>query len=241
MILTCPNCSTRYNVDAETLGPQGRKVRCVKCGHSWVHEPAPVAIVPPPEPEPEPIPQQLGPEPQPYPEVPHEPSPRTRDLRAHLGQDLSARPRRSVWPGILVWLIFLVIVAAIVGGTYRYRQQFVELWPPVAKLYEAIGIDVTMPPGYGLVLTIEHTRRETVLGDPVLVLEGSIANDTGRPRAVPNVRVILRDGEKQPVQDWIFAPDAQDLPAGSSIKFRTSVRKPDPAATDVTFEFLARE
>ena len=40
MILTCPNCATRYEADAAKFLPAGRKVRCAKCGHTW-HQPAP--------------------------------------------------------------------------------------------------------------------------------------------------------------------------------------------------------
>ena len=35
MILTCPNCSTKFNIKDGTLGTIGRKVKCSKCGHGW--------------------------------------------------------------------------------------------------------------------------------------------------------------------------------------------------------------
>ena len=38
MILTCPNCQTRYVVDPNKLGPSGRSVRCDSCQHSWFEQ-----------------------------------------------------------------------------------------------------------------------------------------------------------------------------------------------------------
>ena len=38
MILTCPNCQTRYVVDPNKLGPSGRSVRCDSCQHSWYQQ-----------------------------------------------------------------------------------------------------------------------------------------------------------------------------------------------------------
>ncbi|WP_420548267.1 MJ0042-type zinc finger domain-containing protein [Curvivirga sp.] len=35
MILACPNCSTKFRVPDNAIGPQGRVVKCAKCAHSW--------------------------------------------------------------------------------------------------------------------------------------------------------------------------------------------------------------
>src|ERR1700726_4639078 len=35
MILTCPQCATRYQVEADKFPASGRNVRCSKCGHVW--------------------------------------------------------------------------------------------------------------------------------------------------------------------------------------------------------------
>ncbi len=46
MIITCPNCSTQYDVLPATLGA-GKKTRCFNCGYSWFQEPVMVNIPPP--------------------------------------------------------------------------------------------------------------------------------------------------------------------------------------------------
>ncbi|MDG2312472.1 MAG: zinc-ribbon domain-containing protein [Alphaproteobacteria bacterium] len=35
MILGCPQCNTRFAVDAKALRPKGRYVKCGKCEHLW--------------------------------------------------------------------------------------------------------------------------------------------------------------------------------------------------------------
>lgn len=50
MIITCPDCATRYDVDDERFSPGGRSVRCSSCGESWF-VPAPELIDVEPLPE----------------------------------------------------------------------------------------------------------------------------------------------------------------------------------------------
>jgi predicted Zn finger-like uncharacterized protein len=56
MILTCPSCGTQYAVKDGAIPPEGRKVRCAACGHSWHQEaeqaeenPAAEEFIPEPE------------------------------------------------------------------------------------------------------------------------------------------------------------------------------------------------
>jgi len=39
MKITCPDCSTSYEIKAEALGPEGRSVKCAKCGNRWFVSP----------------------------------------------------------------------------------------------------------------------------------------------------------------------------------------------------------
>ena len=39
MKITCPECSTSYGIKPEALGPEGRSVKCAKCGNRWFVSP----------------------------------------------------------------------------------------------------------------------------------------------------------------------------------------------------------
>ena len=119
MIVTCPNCTSRFHVEDKALGTDGRKVRCGSCAHAWLQKPvveeapavAEVAFEDPePEakaPEPAPAPKKSPPEPEKV-KVPRPAAP----------------PRRPRSIGrIVIWLVFIVLISGILVGGYRYRQR----------------------------------------------------------------------------------------------------------------------
>jgi len=96
VIIACPSCGARFNLDSAKLLPAGRNVRCAKCEHRWrqmpegYEEPAQIAAPEPAAPEP------LPPEPAPaFAEAPppeeaesHPPTP--PETAAEMAQSLAA-------------------------------------------------------------------------------------------------------------------------------------------------------
>ncbi len=164
MILTCPSCATRYLVNPDVLGTNGRTVRCAKCGDSWYQEPqitqtappepapvdAPAAEAPADDPSEAPAPEQApAPEPKPEPvrEVPPvtpipdavKPIPRGSNLPALRGQ----KPSRPAWVG---WAALVAVIAIVFGAGYFFRGPIAATWPPATKLYAMLGVTMPAPP-----------------------------------------------------------------------------------------------
>ena len=38
MIITCPECATRYQIDASGFPDEGRDVKCTSCSHKWFQD-----------------------------------------------------------------------------------------------------------------------------------------------------------------------------------------------------------
>ncbi len=101
MIIACPSCGARFNLDSAKLLPAGRNVRCAKCEHRWrqmpegmeepaaaAPEPLPPAPEPPPPPPPEPEPVPALAEPAAEEAETHPPSP--PETAAEMAQSLAA-------------------------------------------------------------------------------------------------------------------------------------------------------
>ncbi len=126
MIVICPACRTRYQVDQQALRrPGGRTVRCAGCGNVWQEAPPPIeaagspaaATIDPPRIEP-----------------PLEIAPR---LSAAARPPSRRRPRSWGAFGLIV-LIFLLVVVVLAG--IFARGAIVAMWPATASFYALVGL-----------------------------------------------------------------------------------------------------
>jgi predicted Zn finger-like uncharacterized protein len=231
MILTCPECSTRYNANDAAFQPAGRRVRCAKCGHAW-HQDPPVIdddigiVDADPEPEvsspepfaaPQPSPTEDAPTPEPEPEA------------------VAHRAGRFERLGVVGGWAGLVIVILVIGwGAVSYRQQIARLWPQSASLYKVLGLPVN---ARGLAFTDVNYKRETEDKQTVLAVSGKLVNISGHERAVPQIRVILTGDRGHELYHWDFTPEVSVLKAGQSASFLTRLSRPPDGARHLTLEF----
>lgn len=243
MILTCPNCATRYSVDGAKFPAEGRTVRCSKCGQSW-HQPGEQPEVEAPVAAPEPVPQA-----RPEPEI--QPQPEPERETAIGGYAVNAAPTRSFAPASAVpderrgllpklavvagWLGLIAVVVLIALSAVRYRQDIAVIWPQSAGVYSSLGMPVNTS---GIDFRQVNYKRESEDGQVVLAVSGMIVNTGKRELPVPQtVRVTLSDGDNRELYHWTFKPNTTTLKPGQSVPFVTRLSSPPAQARHLEVRF----
>lgn len=242
MILTCPNCAARYTVKDATFPPEGRKVRCTKCGHSWfASNPAASA----PEPVPTAIPADV---PASEESVAAPASAATGDIAAAVftappeltPSAFKPPPEKDTGTGsgrrLAIaggWALLVLSVLVLVWSAYRYREEVVASWPRAASLYAWVGWPAK---DSGIILSNVHYSRVVRNSHAVLVLSGSLRNPSAQSQYVPQVRVFLRGADGRVLQRYVFAPPVRILRGGETENFHTDLNAPPAAARHLTLE-----
>jgi predicted Zn finger-like uncharacterized protein len=232
MILTCPECATRYQTDASHFTPDGRKVRCAKCGHVWF-QPSPepdagVEDVAHVSPEPEPEPEPVAPKREAF-----APSPRVEPVAQRFGERPHLFERLGIGFG---WALLAAVVLGVLWSGISYRQSIADLWPQSSSLYAAMGMRVNT---LGLEFRDKTAHYESEGDQPVLVITGHLLNTTSRELSVPAIRVSLMDQARRELYHWNFTPDVTTLAPGQLATFRTQMTGPPAGASNIELRFAA--
>lgn len=242
MILTCPECSTRYLTKENAIGPNGRTVRCVKCDTTWyvaseademalqdnqaaVEDIVPVASA------------SIAAKATDAPSKQGMHVLSTASPGAHVAMrdkvDKVRRRRRLTSVG-LIWAIplFLLFVASILG--YVFRQNVVNGLPQMATLYNAIGIDVSLS---GLDIEAPVTRSALVDGQPVLVVNGAVRNITTKSQDVPMVELSLHSKDGEPLVTWLVDVNKDKLNKKERVTFVSEYPNPPIDAVKLRYRF----
>ena len=147
MILSCPDCSTRFAIDADKLGPDGRRVKCGKCAHVWF-ESAPVADAEPEAAEP------------PLRVTPLEPEEQSSIPVRNLPAVQRARKARSARTG---WIVSIILLAGILAALWFGREQIARAVPEAESVYAAVGIAAFPLPGEGLIIEFDPKTEDGAL------------------------------------------------------------------------------
>ena len=213
MIITCPNCETRFNVDPGRLLPNGRTVRCAKCGHLWSERP------------PDDMPRRV--------DAAVAPAAGHSSTGAGVGDDPLARPppqadapaaadRRRLRPGLAWAAVALIMVGLLAAGVVA-RERLQAWWPPSQALFDLAGLagDVA---GAGLEIRNLVYHRENGSRAPALVIAGEVVNRSDRAIDIPKLRASLYDAREREIRTWFFAAKRDRLAPGEAVPIASSIR-----------------
>lgn len=218
MLVTCPECTTKYTIDPDALGTVGRKVRCIRCTHVWNLEP-------PAEPDAE----------VPGADSADTPGSRARRRRRAAAAAAAGSPPRKRLATAL-WLILALLVTGTIGGGVGLRENIVEVWPTARPFYKMVGLKV-MPLGAGLGLRNITWKASRDNGDRFLKVQGQVTNLSKTVRNIPLMRGQLFDKNNRELQRWTFsAPKTRVLP-DESATFRTELKNPVMGAFRLVITF----
>jgi predicted Zn finger-like uncharacterized protein len=83
------------------------------------------------------------------------------------------------------------------------------------------------------------SRTVTLRGTTAIVVEGELANQTGRELDVPAVRIALKEDGAE-VYSWLLEPTVKRVAAGESVGFRSAMASPRPGASQIALSLAGR-
>jgi predicted Zn finger-like uncharacterized protein len=139
-------------------------------------------------------------------------------------------PLSNLQSGILA----LIIVDAVLVG---WRSDVVRILPQTASFYSMLGLSVNLR---GLALDSVTTTTEQNEGVPILVVEGSVVNDSRKIVDVPRLKFVVRNSANEEVYSWTAVPPRATLPPGEAVSFRSRLASPPIDGRDILVRFVTR-
>jgi predicted Zn finger-like uncharacterized protein len=153
-----------------------------------------------------------------------------RQQKRRFGRPSLHWPLSNLQSGILA----LLIVDAILVG---WRNDVVRILPQTASFYSMLGLSVNLR---GLALDAVTTTTEQHEGVPILVVEGSVVNNTRKIVDVPRLKFVVRNSANEEVYSWTAVAPRATLPPGDTVAFRSRLASPPTDGRDVLVRFVTR-
>lgn len=244
MILTCPECATRFSIESDAIGPNGRTVRCSQCSETWFASADPDILSLNEIQNTQSINEQSV------------ESEQNDDYRSEIAKDDQSadvgiadsaphaevrnkaerkKVRRRLMGVLMIWLTTLAILIVAATIAYLFRAQIVEKFPSTRPLYDVFGVEATVN---GLIIHDIRTEFGEVDGTPVLFINGEIKNYDLQSRDVPLVQINFKNDNGEILANWVIEPPKSRLKKGERQQFSSQYPNPPIDATKLVPVFV---
>lgn len=189
MHVICSNCAARYAVNPAAIGPVGRVVQCVRCGHRWFENAAVGDGLTATE----------FASASPVPDIVVRPSMSAANLPA-IAKPL-VRSRKRPW---LIAIACFVVVGGLSALTFRAELgalvpaewRSLLTWNSLNNWHSLAGKSTDNEPGVRALLALDTSASRVELVDGRFVVHGEVVN-RGETIGVPTaLKVVFRDDGK---------------------------------------------
>jgi len=126
-------------------------------------------------------------------------------------------------------------MGALILALMIWRADVVRLLPQTATFYKMVGLEVNLR---GLAFKDIKVSNETVDGKPVLVIEGTIVGETGKPVELPRLRFSVRDAQGTEIYAWNAVLEQPMLKPGERAYFKSRLASPPPEGRNIDVRFF---
>ena len=126
-------------------------------------------------------------------------------------------------------------MGALILALMIWRADVVRLLPQTATFYRMVGLEVNLR---GLAFKDIKVSNETVDGKPVLVIEGTIVGETGKPVELPRLRFSVRDAQGTEIYAWNAVLEQPMLKPGERAYFKSRLASPPPEGRNIDVRFF---
>lgn len=259
MLIVCPSCASRYELDAAKLGPDGRKVRCASCQTLWHVMPEAFPDAPTAEEtqallneelaqaaaieaqaaaiesEVSAIAAEKGDGSEIAAAAAPAPAPRKRGT-GRSGRKPSLKGAKTRLGGAAIPAMLGLAGLALLGLLVWQRERAVRSAPQLASVFEAVGLPVNVR---GLKLGAIESGLIEDSGGRFLVVEGDVTNIARVNTAVPPIEVSVKDGAGQTLYSWKTDPPRAELEPSELMRFRARLAAPPATGQTVLVRFAA--
>ncbi|MBL4804264.1 MAG: zinc-ribbon domain-containing protein [Alphaproteobacteria bacterium] len=233
MILTCPNCTTRFLLSAQALAPEGRTVRCSNCEQEWFETPDPDELI-------KGLEDHTGGDDfltQQHEDIPESIKPFNEYLEeeGEKGGQYDKPAKKSKTGGqVAGYLAAFIVFAGSLAVLLTAKDSVYKAWPGSAAFYHMFGINVSVS---GERLVFDRVKVNALNAQSILI-EGAVLNVTAEEQPLLSIEASIRDESGEVVDKAVIRPPSDTISAESSLPFRTVYQGDVINADHVQLRFL---